>query len=349
MSLLFSENKLEWMPIPKWAEFMIKLGCFFSLKAEKNKRRISIISMPCESPSAGLVALGALIGDLGKEDANDVDAHFEKIASYGKQYLGSCKECTNVCYPEIKNCGYQKHSTGELRSPSLSREKVKITNVLKESIQWSKKTKRRDGEQKYAIVTASREKIKKYHIKDEPPVLWAESMKKLPHHIYNELLTGTSFLTKNLSMTYSGLCFAGRVGGEKASLEICSSVKMRYGHEDFLLSEVMTISGWTKETVSRMSYFNTRTMNLDRKVGCPHLVVADGASAFHKAIDYPEFRDSNILAVIKRTDTRTNHDLVNLKLASIGQWYALDTNILEGLITIPKGVTMTNFLRNKKE
>jgi len=328
---------------------MIKLGCFFSLKAEKNKRRISIISMPCESPSAGLVALGALIGDLGKEDANDVDAHFEKIASYGKQYLGSCKECTNICYPEIQNCGHQKHSTGELRSPFLNREKVKITNVLKDSIQWSKKTNRRNGEQKYAIVTANREKIKKYHIEDEPPVLWAESMKKLPHHLYNELITGTSFLTKNLSSTYSGLCFAGRVGGEKASFEICSSVKLRYGHEEFLLSEVMSISAWTKETVSRMSYFNTRTMDLDRKVGFPHLIVADGSSAFHKAIDYPEFRDSHILAVIKRTDTRTNHDLVSLKLASIGQWYALDNNILEGLITLPKGITMTNLQRKNKE
>jgi hypothetical protein len=349
MSLLFSENKLKWTPIPKWAEFMIKLGCSFSLKAEKNKKRISIISMPCESPSAGLVALGALIGDLGKEDANDVDAHFEKIASYGIQYLESCKKCTNVCYPEIQNCGYQKYSTGELRSPFLNREKVKITNVLKDSIQWRKKTKRRNGEQMYAIVTANRAKIIKYHIEDEPPVLWAESMKKLPHHIYNELLTGTSFLAKNLSTTYSGLCFAGRVGGEKASFEICSSVHLRYGHEEFPLSEVMSISAWTKETVSRMSYLNTRTMELDRKVGCPHLVVADGSSAFLKAIDYPEFRNSNILAVIKRTDTRTNHDLVSLKLASIRQWYAMENNILEESITIPKGITMTTFLRINKE
>jgi hypothetical protein len=72
-----SEADAPWQPVPSWADYLIKCG--FAWSDGRERRRIGIISMPCESAGAGLVALGAIRYRLTLADANDALSHFERI------------------------------------------------------------------------------------------------------------------------------------------------------------------------------------------------------------------------------------------------------------------------------
>jgi hypothetical protein len=73
----FSEADTPWQPIPSWADYLIKCG--FAWGDGRERRRIGIISVPCESAGVGLVALGAIRYRLTLADANDALSHFERI------------------------------------------------------------------------------------------------------------------------------------------------------------------------------------------------------------------------------------------------------------------------------
>ena len=57
--------------------YLIKCG--YAWANGQGKRRIGIISLPCESAGAGLVALGAIRYRLTLPEANDALSHFERI------------------------------------------------------------------------------------------------------------------------------------------------------------------------------------------------------------------------------------------------------------------------------
>ena len=74
----FSEADAAWQRLPQWAEFLIKVG--FALADETpDCRRIRVVSMPCDSAGAGLLALGAMRRRLALADANDLQSHFQRI------------------------------------------------------------------------------------------------------------------------------------------------------------------------------------------------------------------------------------------------------------------------------
>ena len=67
MRFLDDQNENE--NLPNWAYFLINFG-YQSKLYTGSKRRIALISMPCESAAAGLVSLGALIRDLEDPQAS---------------------------------------------------------------------------------------------------------------------------------------------------------------------------------------------------------------------------------------------------------------------------------------
>src|SRR5262245_43197412 len=73
----FSEGTAPWQTVPSWADFLLRFG--FACGERRDRRRISVISMPCESAGAGLVTLGAIRHRLALHDANDSLSHFERI------------------------------------------------------------------------------------------------------------------------------------------------------------------------------------------------------------------------------------------------------------------------------
>jgi hypothetical protein len=123
----FSEANQEWRTLPRWAEFLIRLGYDWPA-LESRPRRIALLSMPCDSAAAGLVTLGALIRDFGNPNANDAGTHFEALLRYARQYLEKCRDCKTRCHPELRECGYIAEASGYVRKDGKPYLIVKISD-----------------------------------------------------------------------------------------------------------------------------------------------------------------------------------------------------------------------------
>ncbi len=109
---------------------------------------------------------------------------------------------------------------------------------------------------------------------------------------------------------------------------------MEYG-----LDELLTIHGWSKTNLSRIAFFNPRTEKLDRSNAASNLVIADGDASFLKVYDRPEFSSSDIIGVINRNVERDRLEAVGMKMLP-NQWLAVDTDMLCGLPSVPKGISI---------
>lgn len=100
LSMQFSEADAPWQPVPSWADFLIRCG--FAWANGGDKRRISVISMPCESAGAGLVALGAIRRRLALDDANDSlswSSALQRSRRSGRTSLFAVRRRTLQCDP----------------------------------------------------------------------------------------------------------------------------------------------------------------------------------------------------------------------------------------------------------
>jgi hypothetical protein len=327
----YSEVEGEWMPMPLWVRFFLSLGYTWP-RIDQQLRRICLVSMPCDSPAAGLIALGAMVHDLGDPLANDVDAHTKRLLNYARQYLEHCKLCTLRCHPELKRCGYTKQATGRLRSP-----------LLRGTVQISGQTDFDAGELKWlqgnSVVTRKRDHLKDYHIEDEPPCEWNDAVGELSPAPYELLFRDAAIISDNLRRSYGGLCLAGRGTGQGATRSTYEQVHIGDAVCEYSLSEILAIPEWSDCRISRLAYFNSRTRRMDRRAASPNLVIADGDSAFLRAFDHSEFQRADILAVVHRSLDRDRLEAVGTKMLP-SQWFEPDTDRLCELPPKPKGVSI---------
>lgn len=75
---------------PFWVEAMFNIG-YRWLEKKNGVRRIGLLSVPCESEAAGLVALGAFRRDLESATANHIDSYFELLARSCREHLEALK------------------------------------------------------------------------------------------------------------------------------------------------------------------------------------------------------------------------------------------------------------------
>jgi hypothetical protein len=294
--------------------------------------------MPCDSAGAGLIALGAMVHDLVDPQANDVDAHYDKLLQYARQFLESCHGCDVVCHPHLKRCGYARQATGRLRSPLLPHGTVTIsdkTDFVARQIKWLQ----RDGHRNHCLVIPTPQHAINYHIEDQPAANWNQPNGELSPTLYQRLVEDAAFAPDTLRQSYSGLCFAGRASGERASREVCASMRFREGSAESGVDELLTIHSWSNGYLSRVSFFNPRTEQLDRNNASVNLVIADGDASFLKVVDHPEFSRSDIVGVVNRNIERDRLEAVGAKMQP-NQWYAADTDKLCGLPSLPKGISV---------
>ena len=337
--MLFSEANREWPSIPHWAQFLIRFGYDWPRGVAEN-RRVALVSMPCDSAAAGLVALGAMIRDLSDPQANDVDGHYDRLLQYARQFLQACRPCELKCNPQAAQCGHSKEATGLLRTPLLPRATVEIseeTNFEERKIAWIQ----RDGRRNQCLVRPLSQHTVNYHIDDEPPPQWNTAEGELAAHRYQPLVQSARFHSDNLRKSYSGLCLAGRTGGGNASREVCASVRFREGTEEHGLEELLTIHEWSDCNISRVAFFNARTGEFDRNVAAPRLVVADGDASFLKVAGQTEFHRSDIVGVIHRTVERDRLEALGNKMSDLRQWYVQDEDMLLGLPEVPRGMSIS--------
>lgn len=192
----FSEADAPWQTVPSWAAFLIRCG--FVWADGRDRRRIGIVSMPCESAGAGLVTLGAIRHRLALDDANDSLSHFERI-----DRLASRRDTeTYLRHSSIK--GRFRLDGKDLRGVWARREQTGTADRSSQS-----------GPPRVVILPSN---SNQWRFEREAP---AETVQGagLPHgRFYEELIEGAAApMQPNLTRSDSAICLAGRVAGESVS------------------------------------------------------------------------------------------------------------------------------------
>jgi len=164
--------------------------------------------------------------------------------------------------------------------------------------------------------------------------------------LYKSLAIDGFVSAANLHQSDSEICLAGRITGESASRSIFEQVRFRKDSHCADLPHLLTIHHWSPGTISRVTYFNSRTNELDRNAGLTRLVVADGDGAFLRVLDREEFTSSDVVGVIHRSVERDRLDSIGFKIAELQQWYSPDVSMSKRIPPPPSGIA-TIFLRRK--
>ncbi len=328
----FSESRQAWSPVPSWVRFLIDFGYVWP-RDEARPRRIALISMPCDSAGAGLVALGAMICGLASPNANDLDGHYEALTRYTRQYLESCRACDMRCRPQAKGCGYTTEVSGRVRYKGEHLYAVsERTDLVRGEIWFFGQ-----GVDRWLNPPLSID----WQIEGEPLPQLVDETEALPEQVYDVIVDGAQIVAENLQRSFSGLCLAGRVAGEIASREAYASIKFHIGDMEYGLPGLLTVHGWhNSREVSRVTFFNARTQEIGRSSYAPALVVADGDLSFLRVLDRPEFQTSDVIGVIHRIIERDNLESIGNRMLGLRQWYDDDTDSMEWLPNMPKGVSV---------
>jgi hypothetical protein len=282
-----------------------------------------------------------MLRDLSTEEADDQKTHYGVLLSYARQYLDACRNCRLLkCAPEEKGCGYSERASGNIVKASLGRDpKYKV----------SPRTDFQSGilklERKGVTATPDPRFATDWRIEGQPHQGVPDNATSLKRQIYGALCRSLcideNFVAENLSRSFSGTCFAGRITGNEQSRNICQDLRFRSAGEEYSLDRLLTIHGWSDLEISRVSFFNSRTGQLDRDSIRPSLVVADGDGAFLDVLGKKTFSNSDIIGVISRVIERDRLESLGMKMEDLGQWYSLDEEMLINLPSLPAGISMT--------
>jgi hypothetical protein len=285
--------------------------------------------MPCESAGAGLVTLGAIRYRLTLADANDALSHFERIERLAARQDGET---------------FLRHQSMKGR--------FRLDGKDQRGFVWVRQEQRggadRSGQSGPPRIAIHAGNAAEWRLEKEAP---AETVHGagLPHRrFYEELIDGAAApLETNLARSDSATCLAGRVAGESLSRAAFSAIRLECCNHTADLAELLTVHRWSPDTVSRVTFFNSRTRQLDRDTGSTSLVVADGDSAFLRAVDAPEFKQSDVIGVIHRAVERDRLESIGTKLAGLSQWYVADAEMLDRISPPPPGITVSVMQRRQ--
>lgn len=161
--------------------------------------------------------------------------------------------------------------------------------------------------------------------------------------IYENLIEAPPALGETFNHSDSSICVAGRVTGESVSKSIYEGTRFRCNKEVANLAELLTVQDWSPTRISRINFFNTRTGMFDRNNGLTSLVVADGDTAFLRAVDGKEFASSDVIGVVHRAIAREDLEAIGIKLSSLTQWYVPE---LTSAVPPPLGIAISTLRRN---
>ncbi|MGL3211642.1 hypothetical protein [Bradyrhizobium sp. BR 1433] len=341
MKALFSELRGEWRPAPKWVEFLVKFGYRWRDKGSK-RRRIAVVSMPSDTPAAGLIVLGALVRDLGRSEATNLTNHYQALLQYATQYLGGCANCDVRCHPALKGCGYVAETSGLLRH-NQRKESFPIAGIAG-SNNPTLIVRIKDGT--WVVYPKSAVNLR---IDGDPLPKLADETGALPAAAYQEIIDGAHIIPRNLKESFSGLCFAGRATGHSATYAACDSIRFKCGALEYSLPELLAVHGWsTSNRISRVSFFNSRTEQMDRAGSESALVVADGDASFLRVIDAPQFQRSDVIGVINRSVDRERSEAVGNRIVGLRQWFIEDSEVRDGQPEPPTGIHLLQLQRGSR-
>lgn len=309
--LEFSEFGGEWQPPPKWVSFLMEFGTSW-LDKPVDSKRIAVVSMPCESPASGLLALGVLRKCLEQDNANDLENHYRRLVEYADQ-------------PE---------NNIEVRHSNFSGV-FKLEGVDQDGriVLWRRKKR---GPERISVPCSDAAFLR---VNDAAPITVYPGEQSLDPLLYESMTqSGGALNPSNLSKTYSRICLAGLGAGEAVTRRSMESVSFRSGGREATLARLLTIQGWSPGMVSRILFFNSRTGVFDRAHESIRMVIADGDHAFLKAVDNNAFTGGDIIGVIHRNMERDRLERIADKLESLRQWFTVNDFPLPRMPEKPSGM-----------
>ena len=305
----FSEAGGEWREVPDWVRFLITFGYRWPAAAGIH-RRIAVVSMPCDSAAAGLVALGVMRRCLEMDDADDIRAHHKRLLELAQQ-LGDRLELRHKeRWGVYKFDGFYDNGDPRVRRKKSSQDE-RHSIPVSSALDW--------------------------FIKNESPIVLPEGEQVPCAQLYSHLMPNWGEIRPlNLSVSHSEVCLVGRSKGESATKRSVEAVRFREGDLETGLSGLLTIQSWMPNTISRVNFYNSRTKKFDRNYIKPRIAIADGDRSLLGVLDRKDFGESDVIGVIDRSVERDRLESIGNKLADLRQWY--NKSILSGLPEVPRGM-----------
>jgi hypothetical protein len=307
----FFEGSFECDQIPQWASFLFTLGYRWG-HGSQPKRRICLVSLPCDSAAAGLIALGVMRKRMEQRDGSDKARHLERILECAKGGKSGVR---------IKH----RYRRGFFRVDLLHSDGV-----------WF-----RDGRgQSFKVLAAN---AYDWRFEDEPFVEVKDGTRLPFKDIYNAFADTSPVLDENLEQSDSFVCLAGRTSGELGTRAVMSDVRLEVDSCSASVAELLTVFSWSAALVSRTTFFNTRLSSFDRKIRRPEVFVADGPRPLLRLLAMSEFNESDIIGLYHRAIDRADLEEVGAKVAALQQWYKVEEH--ETTTEIPRGISVLQLVQ----
>lgn len=284
--------------VPTWAATALSLGYRWNLGCG-NARRIGLLSMPCESEAAGLIALGALRNDLERTTANHVDMHFDFL-------LRTCHERIAA---KVRCGAHPEELSWDVRdSVDDTRWRFVAFNGELDAIVLEKATYRPFVKRKgksipnpHGVCTCyiMRGNAIRWQLRDCPLPQLPHDGKGLEYSEYRDLPGCVGpILEANLRQSYDGLVLVGQGGTRDSSyMQKLYAAGFATADRRFSLGDLLTLHHTERQYIRRLRFLNER-VHQDEAIHAAWLVVADGISALLCAEKL--FPSSDIIGVCNR-------------------------------------------------
>lgn len=310
----YIEHGDEWDALPDWVNTMIQLGYRWPKRNANTKRKIGIITMPCASPAASLIGLGALVSDLENEKSNDLDLYFDYLKLLCKNEACVMDESHEpIIIISSQGVKYKFNHASNAAQP----DRIELIEyAYKTEIRRKGKTVK--NEKRPCVSYILKNYVKGWRI-DGEPVPEVNDGKSLDPTIYKELFPNSIFIPENLKRSYSGLVMCvPAYGRDSEYMESIYDVGFKMDRKKSDLGTLLTIHNGEDGLVSRVACINRNAIQNHSKVS--YLVIADGALSFLNCVDH--FKESDIICVISKMDKMENIQAVSDKLNHMKRYYS---------------------------
>lgn len=303
-SLRYIEIGSTYSEVPQWVRTMINFGYTWKKDTSRKGRKVALISTPCKSPSAALITLGSIRGDLEKPDANLAVGYFEflkgrlqrlleldqdvfLINEYGHKWILSSIESDE--FIRVLDSGYRNYV-------KRNGKKIKNPNGRSESF-------------------IGAHNAKKWRILGDPLV---ESIGELDSTIYNLIVDDAGeIFEKNLKSSWLNTLYVGKASGVDTEYwKYLESISFKTENVSANLIELLTMTP-DKSSLKRIRYSTAANVS-ESNYGCS-LIIADGVKAFLNSIDSQ--RQSDVIGVISRDEDPGAIQSVVTKLSDMNRYY----------------------------
>lgn len=335
----FFESDVASISVPRWANWLLDVGLKFPPREIDNRRSILIVSTPCDAPAAGLVALGVVMRDLAREAATDESGHVAALHSFANQFLMHCRMCRQKCYPKLVGCGFETESSGVINAPprpGKSRErKLHVHSLSDDTLVLTDAHGCRDY---YSISDVRQRHL---HPAGRPKLATPANKPSIAGQAFSQLKRGWEPRSTNLQRSYSGTCFVGRRTGRDATREWLNRSGFILNGHRFPLSDMLTISGWGTDSVSRLRYASTRggSCHFDREGLDTETAIVDGVTELVDSLACPSLRGASMIAVVPRDSAQDKLDLLAQALHELGYQHVREDPAF--LSSPPRGICIS--------